>query len=388
MKATKRQIERDGSGSVTLIPEEPEDMWHAYNLIRPNDLLRATAMRRVVTESLTGASTSKNVSTTLTIKVTALDFDTSSSQLHVSGRVAEENAYVRLGGHHTLDLEINRAFTLEKGDGWDSVAVQQLKDAIDTKGRAELWAILMNEGLANICVVSEYQTKLVQQVVIAIPKKRAASGDYDKAIRKFYGVLFETLSRAIDLNNTPVDSLKPLLLASPGFTAQNFLKYIKQQAETSSGKTMPALLEKITVTHAASANLSALAEILKSTAVTSQLRDTKFARETQLLDKFYESLRKDDGKAWYGPSEVFKCVEKGAVGRGGGVLLISNNLFRSLDIAERKKWVGLVDRVREVEGGEVRVLSEAHESGKRLETLGGVGAMLTYPIFDLDEEDG
>ena len=47
----------------------------------------------------------------------------------------------------------------------------------------------------------------------------------------------------------------------------------------------------------------------------------------------------------------------------------------------------LVDRVREVEGGEVRVLSEAHESGKRLEALGGIAALLSYPIYDLDEDE-
>jgi len=34
----------------------------------------------------------------------------------------------------------------------------------------------------------------------------------------------------------------------------------------------------------------------------------------------------------------------------------------------------------------VRVLSEAHESGKRLEALGGVAALLTFPV--LEEDDG
>jgi protein pelota len=177
------------------------------------------------------------------------------------------------------------------------------------------------------------------------------------------------------------------LLASPGFTAQNFQAYIKSYATSTPHKPLQALLPLITVTHSSSANLSALAEVLASPAVLAKLSDTKFARETQLLDAFYTSLRRDDGKAWYGPKEVEKCVEKGAVGRGGGVLLISNRLFRATDVGERKKWVALVDRVREQEGGEVRVLSEAHESGKRLETLGGVAAILTFPLFDLDEDD-
>lgn len=96
-------------------------------------------------------------------------------------------------------------------------------------------------------------------------------------------------------------------------------------------------------------------------------------------------LRKDDGRAWYGPKEVEKAVEKGAVGRGGGVLLISNSLFRAQDVASRRRWVELVDKVNDVEGGEVRVLSSEHESGKRLEGLGGVAAILTFPLDDLDE---
>ena len=47
-----------------------------------------------------------------------------------------------------------------------------------------------------------------------------------------------------------------------------------------------------------------------------------------------------------------------------------------------------MDRVRETEGGEVRVLSSMHESGKRLEGLSGVAAILTFPLEDLDLADG
>lgn len=81
-----------------------------------------------------------------------------------------------------------------------------------------------------------------------------------------------------------------------------------------------------------------------------------------------------------------KAVDKGAVGRGGGVLLVLDSLFRAQDVAQRKRWVKLVDRVRDIEGGEVRVLSSTHDSGKQLDALGGVAAILTFPLEDLDEE--
>lgn len=103
------------------------------------------------------------------------------------------------------------------------------------------------------------------------------------------------------------------------------------------------------------------------------------------MDDFTTLLRKDDGRAWYGPKEVELAAEKGALGKGGGVLLISNALFRAQDVSVRRRWVRLVDRVRDIEGGEVRVLSSEHESGKRLDGLGGIAAILTFPLEDLDE---
>ena len=105
------------------------------------------------------------------------------------------------------------------------------------------------------------------------------------------------------------------------------------------------------------------------------------------MKDFMDALYKDDGKTAYGPREVEQAVEKGAVGRGGGVLLISDSLFRAQDVTTRKRWVGLVDRVKETEGGEVKVLSSTHESGRQLEGLGGIAAILTFPLEYLDEDE-
>nr|POE63025.1 protein dom34 [Quercus suber] len=337
-------------------------------------------MRKVTQESSSGSRSVDRVHTTLTIRVTRLDFDPQAAQLHVSGRVAEENKYVKLGGFHTLDLELQRNFTLEKADGWDSVALDILKESINQDAKAQLWAVVMQEGLANICLITDHQTILRQRIEVSLPKKRAGSTDHDKSVQRFYRTTFDSLLRQIgDL----VDP-KPLLLASPGFTAHSFQSFIKTQASTSN-KLLQNLIQKTTVAHSASGHLHSLAEVLASPAVTSKLSDTKFARETLLMDRFFELVRKDDAKAWYGPKECILAVSKGAVGKGGGVLLVSNALFRSQEIAVRKKWVGVVDDVK-ASGGEVRVLSSMHESGRRLEGLGGVAVILTWPIEDLDEE--
>ncbi|KAH0539004.1 hypothetical protein FGG08_004454 [Glutinoglossum americanum] len=384
MRLIMQNIDRDGSGTVTLFPEEPEDMWHAYNLIRPADLLRASALRRVTTESSTGSTASHRVHTTLLIRVTGIDFDSHAGQLHVSGRIAEENKYVKIGQYHTLDLELQRNFTLEKAEGWDSVALDVVRDACDPAKRAEVGAVVMQEGLANICLITEHQTILRQRVEMTIPRKREGkASDHDKGLARFFQTVLDTMLRNIDLTNP-----KPILLASPGFTASAFQKFTLETASLANNKTLLQNRDNFIIVHSSSGHLHSLNEVLKSPEVLSRLKNTKYARETGLMDEFFTLLRKDEGRAWYGPNEVTKAVEKGAVGRGGGVLLISNKLFRSQEIGERRRWVGVVDRVKE-EGGEVRVLSSEHESGRRLEGLGGVAAILTFPLEGLDEgEEG
>lgn len=79
-----------------MIPEEPEDMWHAYNLIHEGDNVRSTTIRKVQNESVTGSSSSSRIRTTLTISVEGIDFDTQAGVLRVKGRNIEENQYVKV----------------------------------------------------------------------------------------------------------------------------------------------------------------------------------------------------------------------------------------------------------------------------------------------------
>ena len=341
-------------------------------------------MRRVTTEAATGSVNSQRVHTTFTIRVVSLDFDPQSSQLHVAGKIAQETPWARTGQYHTLDLELHRNFTLHKEgeDAWDSVARGIIKDSCNPVKSADVWAVVMQEGLANLAVLTGARTVHRNRIEMSVSRKRGSIGDHNKTMEKFFQTTLDTLVRQIDLSES-----KPILLASPGFTAISFQKFILDQATRTGNKALLAQKANIVVTHSSSGHLHALNEILQKPEVISRVKDTQYGRESKLMDNFMTLLRKDDGRAWYGPSEVEKAVEKGAVGRGGGTLLISNALFRAQDVGVRKRWVGLVDRVRDVEGGEVRTLSSEHESGRRLEALGGIAAILTFPLDDLDEDE-
>ena len=120
-------------------------MRHLYNLLERKDRVRATALRKVQNESSTGSTTASRVRTTLTIVVEKTDFDVQAGALHVAGPVAEENKYVKMGQYHTLDLETQRNVTIIK-DEWDSVALDRVKDACDVSKKAEVGAVVLQEG--------------------------------------------------------------------------------------------------------------------------------------------------------------------------------------------------------------------------------------------------
>ena len=55
----------------------------------------------------------------------------------------EENDYVKVGAYHTLDLELNREFTLEKSEGWDSVALEMVEEALNEGKKGAVPAVVM-----------------------------------------------------------------------------------------------------------------------------------------------------------------------------------------------------------------------------------------------------
>lgn len=104
------------------------------------------------------------------------------------------------------------------------------------------------------------------------------------------------------------------------------------------------------------------------------------SKEIEVLNKFMRLLDTCPEKAYYGYFHVQKANEELAIDS----LLISDELFRSSDVLTRKKYVTLVESVRE-RGGTVYIFSTMHVSGQQLQQVSGVAAILRYPLPDLDE---
>ncbi|BEI96882.1 hypothetical protein CcaverHIS631_0204710 [Cutaneotrichosporon cavernicola] len=329
MKLVNKQIEKDGSGWVELIPEDEEDMWHVYNLISEGDQVRAKTDRKVHSTSNTGTTTSYRVQLALTILVkrtmfsaaasteTTGDQSTHRAVMGITGQVTEANDYVRIGAYHTLELERGRKFRLTKATG-----------------------------------------------------KRSGTSSHDKAMASFLSTVYASILRLI-----PFDTLKVVVIASPGFTKDTLYDYIFQQATETNNKPLLGARSKFLRVHSNTPHVHSLVEALRDPGVAKMLQGAKFAKEGLALDKFHKMLSTDELRAWYGPKHVALAVDRGAV----GTLLISDDLFRAADPEKRNRYVQMVDEVR-ARGGEAVIFSSMHETGIQLNLLTGIAAILTYPL--------
>lgn len=73
--------------------------------------------------------------------------------LFKAGTNCKENPFVKLGSYHTLELAVQRKFSVEKTE-WDVISLERLENACDATKRADLAAVVMQEGLCNICVIT------------------------------------------------------------------------------------------------------------------------------------------------------------------------------------------------------------------------------------------
>jgi len=377
MKILKRHLEKDGSGFIKVQPEEDEDLWHLYHLIALGDIVEATTVRKVTRESSTGSVSSEKVRLNLKIEIDNIDFDPKAGTLRLKGINQTESQHIRMGASHTLSLEAHRNVTLHKLN-WDAISLKRLKDAADPSTSADAAAIVLDEGVAHVCLLKPNMVITVASINVSVPRKRRGSTtQHEKGMQKF----FEQILNAIEMN-LRFDVVKAVLVASPGFIRETFLTWLWAECIKRDNKKLLEQKSKFVAIHCTSGHRHALNEILATEAAINLLADTKAAEETQTMVQFDELLRNDPGRAFYGFNHCVYANEKNAI----ETLMITDELFRAANVQQRKKYVNFMEECKQ-NGAKVLIYSSLHVTGEKLQQLTGIAAILRYPLDDPDDSD-
>lgn len=380
MKLVSKVTNKQG-GSVVLVPEDADDLWTLYNLISKNDEITLKTHRNVrpIGSSgipIPGAAAQKKV-VKLTLNVLDSDFVASERELRIKGRTLNALPDVPLGSHHTATVMLRESVKIHK-DHWDQHDDELVDSACSLATKAEVGAIVLEEGVSHICLITESMTILRNKIEKSIPKKRRGdSSAHDKALNTFLTNTALSAIRTLDLLN-----LKAIIIASPGTLSSQLMEKIFLEIDKTGDKELIRCKSKFITASSSTGYLQGLEEVLKNPSIKKQLADTKVQRNVALFDEFTKHLNDDDSKAFYGEKEVEKAIE---IGGAIKVLLITDSLFKSDDVQKRKHYIDLVDKVKQ-DGGEVSIFSSLHDSGKQLDQLTGIAVILNYPVPDLEDD--
>ena len=180
------------------------------------------------------------------------------------------------------------------------------------------------------------------------------------------------------------ETVKVVLLCSPGHVREEFRAYLQQQCQQSEApaslRTIFLNLTKFVLVKTTSGHKHALNEALADASISGRMEATKCTDDVKLWQKFHDLMNDDPDRCCYTAQVVFEAHRRSAIDN----LLISDSLLRSPDALQRRFYLSLCQQVRDL-GGTVNIFSSQHTTGDQLTKMGCIAATLRFPCPELDE---
>jgi len=355
MQIKSREDTGEGYERVTLVPESLDDLWHLSHVIEPGDRVSADTTRRIQRDDENLRDTGgEREPMWVAIEVEDVEFAKFANRLRVGGVIVDCSREDQLDFHHTLNVEEYTELDVEKR--WKPDQRDRLEEAVEATDNPDVAVATVEEGEAYVHTVAQYGTE--ERASITGPTGKAAWGDGARPREELFAELADVLRRL---------DVEAIILAGPGFTKQDALSYIEDEA--------PDLAADVTTVDTAAVGDRGVHEVLKRGAVEEVQTETRIAEEADLIDKLMERIGQGS-EAAYGPEQVAKAADFGAIEH----LLVLDERLRTERSGEGD-WDVDADHIVETaeqKGGEVTVFSGEFDPGQQLANLGGIAALLRY----------
>ena len=351
-------------GEVKVLIQELEDLWTLYNIIKPNDYVRARTFRRVV---LRDGDAGDRRPMVLQIQVEKCEFHEYSNRLRVLGQIREgPDDFVSIGQYHTLNVEVGTKILIQK-DKWYKHEIKRLEKSTGASANKIVLICAIESGLSTIGLISNYSLSIVSTIRHNIPGKRYQNQTKNKSREEKQ--FFESISKVLT-ENIKNQEISMTILCGPGFLKDHFSQYLKDYIASEKIKI------DIRLASASSATPSAINEIIRKGTIAEFISNHRLTNETKLLNDLVERLGKDQGLFSYGFEETLSAAKLGAIQD----LLITDLVMRSrINKDDRKKLEDLFYLV-ENGRGKIHIISTLHPAGEQLQNYSGVAALLRYKI--------
>ena len=348
-------------GFAKVMPESLDDLWHLYNIIVKRDQVHARTTRQVKPDDQYARPTkAKRVPVNLGVQVEKMYWDRVLNRLRINGIVIEAPEKLNIkGSRHTINVTVNKPLTIVK-KRWQRHELDRLKRASRITA-APLTIISIDDEDYCVAVLRQYGIDVKAGERTKLPGKFEAEKRM-KAKQLFFRSALKSLRDAwLPLNS-------PIVVLGPGFIKDDFMEYVNKEHRDVAASI-------IGVKGVNSAGLSGIQESLRSGILSDVLQHVRVSDEMKVMGEFLARLGKGKSNVTYGFADVEKAASYGAVKK----LLVADSTLRENSDENRVALEKIMKTVEESRGN-IMVLSTEHEAGTKLLSLGGIAALLRFPL--------
>lgn len=347
-------------GEIRLLPENLDDLWHLYNVITESDEIYAKTTREVKPEGVGLRPTKgRRIPVSLRIRVKDVTFDRQTDRLRVKGIITETPEELSAkGAHHTINITIGKPLTIIKKE-WFEYQLKRLKRACEVPVTPIVVAAI-DYGECCVAVLRHYGFNIKTEIEVKLPGKLEAEKRAEALVDFFHSAATSLLAAQNETNGS-------IAIVGPGPVKDEFVKYL--------GERFPKLAEHVvSVGSVSSGGVAGIYEALRCGILTHVAEHVRASEETRFVEEVFARLG-SGGAVAFGFNDVEKAVEYGAV----ELLLVVDRLLREAQDEERRRLEDLM-RTTENRRGRVIIVSMEHEAGEKLWSIGGIAALLRFPI--------
>ena len=339
--------------SISLIPEESDDLLILRRIIKTGDRIVGTTSRVIKQDKeYSRPDRGDRVKIRIALDVEKISLDNVLDRLRVTGKIAESNnESVPHGSHHSFLIKVNEGFNLIKKH-WEEVEKKLIHSKEQKFG---FLLIAIDTSDCGIGRLKGTHLELTPNIY------SGASGKQYKSnfnIEKF----FDIIQRAV------FSSLKEediIIIFGPGETKKKFSNYIQQTSVGQKHKIQ--VIEGID-----SGGEDGIYTFTKSQSMKEIMSESKLAKVSSIIDEIMYRANKKSRKFTMGFEETKNANQFGAIDS----LVFSEKIIQTED--EEK----IIEFLNDAESKGVKAYSadSTTDVGLRVTGLGGIVSLLRFPV--------
>jgi len=286
------------------------------------------------------------------LDVDSVEFHRFLGQLRVSGIITGGSPaeFLEMGAQHSLEIALGKDVKIKK-QALKKFQIERIKKAVEATKKGKILLVVLDDEQASLAILREFELEEKASL------KSGKSGKQFKGEDMRGKYFAEILEKIIEIKP------EKAIVAGPGFAKEEFQKFLEEKGK-------PKEIQFFFMA-TNSVGKTGLQELLKGNALEKVAQEMQLVKETGLVEKILAELGKDSGLVEYGPKEVEKAIEAGAV-----QMLVVADKFLLEKREEAEKMMQKAEKI----GSEVHLVNAEHEAGKQLQNLGGIAAILRYKI--------